>query len=193
MTRTRPSTIPTRHPDAPAEVPVLGPIARVMRMKPPDDAEWAAIGEALTIGDRPMDELVEWMYAAGMGKVRPLFDQALEHGIDSVPDAPEPLRAFFTQVENPPAWVDWKRIELGERIFQAAGIDGIYVARDVPFLGGFVASGINRTLLLTNTGKSGATGGGRRFAETMKWALDVISDGGMRPGGKVSAPPCMCG
>lgn len=184
MTRTRPSTIPTRHPDAPAEVPVLGPIARVMRMKPPNDAEWAAIGEALTIGDRPMDELVEWMYAAGMGKVRPLFDQALEHGIDSIPDAPEPLRAFFTAVEKPPAWVDWKRIELGERIFQAAGIDGIYMARDVPFLGGFVASGINRTLLLTNTGKSGATGGGRRFAETMKWALDVISDGGMRPGGK---------
>lgn len=184
MTRTRPSTIPTRHPDDLAGAGVLGPVAKVLGMKPPNDAEWVAMGEALTIGDRPMDALVEWMYTAGMGKVRPLFDRALEHGIDNVPDAPEPLRAFFTQVENPPAWVDWKRIELGERIFQAAGIDGIYMGRDIPFLGGFVASGINRTLMLTNTGKSGATGGGQRFAETMKWALDVISDGGMRPGGK---------
>ncbi|MEC3920578.1 oxygenase MpaB family protein [Nocardia sp. CDC160] len=183
MTRTRPTTIPARHPDDPASVPVLGPVAKLLGIQPPNDAEWAAMGEALTIGDRPMDELVEWMYTAGMGTARPLFDRALEYGIDSIPDAPEPLRAFFTQVENPPAWVDWKRITLGERIFQAAGLDGIYLARDVPFLGGFVASGINRTLLLTNTGKSGATGGGQRFAETMKWALDVISDGGMRPGG----------
>jgi hypothetical protein len=37
--------------------------------------------------------------------------------------------------------------------------------------------------MLTNTGKSGATGGGQRFAETMQWALAVISDGGMTPGG----------
>ncbi|MFI1920194.1 oxygenase MpaB family protein [Nocardia sp. NPDC020380] len=182
MTRTRP--IPTRHPHDRAQVPVLGPTVKLLGIKPPTEAEWATMGEALTIGDEPMDALVDWMYTAGMGQVRPLFDQALAHGIANVPDAPEPLRDFFTQVENPPAWVDWDRIKLGERIFQSAGLDGIYLARDVPFLGGFVASGINRTLLLTNTGKSGATGGGQRFAETLRWALDVISEDGMRPGGK---------
>ncbi|MEV6771894.1 oxygenase MpaB family protein [Nocardia sp. NPDC051030] len=176
--------IPTRHPVERADVPVLGPLIKLLGIKPPNDREWAAMGEALTIGDEPMDALVAWMYTAGMGQVRPLFDQALEHGIDSIPDAPEPLRTFFHSVENPPAWVDWDRIKLGEKIYQSSGIDGVYMARDVPFLGGFVASGINHTLLLTNTGKSGATGGGQRFAETLQWALDIMSDDGMRPGGK---------
>ncbi|WP_067714984.1 oxygenase MpaB family protein [Nocardia yamanashiensis] len=182
MTRTR--SIPTRHPREQARVPVLGPTVKLLGIKPPTETEWEAIGTALTVGDAPMDALVDWMYTAGMGQVRPLFDQALEHGIDSVPDAPEPLREFFTRVETTPDWVDWDRIKLGEITFQSAGLDGIYLARDVPFLGGFVASGINRTLMLTNTGKSGATGGGQRFAETLRWALDVISEDGMRPGGK---------
>ncbi|WP_067699709.1 oxygenase MpaB family protein [Nocardia jejuensis] len=180
----RDPVVPARHPAERATVPVIGPLVKMLGIKPPNDREWAELGEALTVGDRPMDELIDWMYTAGMGKVRPLFDQALAHGIDSIPDAPEPLRAFFEQVETPPSWVDWDLIALGEQTFQRAGLDGVYMARDVPFLGGFVASGINRTLLLTNTGKSGATGGGQRFAETLQWALDVIAEDGLRPGGK---------
>ncbi|MFI9507860.1 oxygenase MpaB family protein [Nocardia sp. NPDC052566] len=176
--------IPARHPVDRADIPVLGPVIRLLGIKPPTDQEWQDIGMALTVGDPPMDALIEWMYSAGMGKVRPLFDQALAHGIDSMPDAPQPLRDYFRMVENPPSWVDWNRITLGEQIFQRTGLDGVYMARDVPFLGGFVASGINRTLMLTNTGKSGATGGGQRFAETLQWALDVMSEDGMRPGGK---------
>jgi hypothetical protein len=72
---------------------------------------------------------------------------------------------------------------VGERAFQRAGLDGVYLARCVPFLGGFAVSGINRTLVLTKTGKSGEIGGAQRFAETMQWALAVISDGGMTSGG----------
>jgi ER-bound oxygenase mpaB/B'/Rubber oxygenase, catalytic domain len=183
MTRTPSSAIPNRHPDKRAQAPLLGPLGKLLGIAPASDAQWRAIGEALTRGDEPMDELVEWMYSAGMDVTRPLFDKALADGVHAVPDAPEPLRAFFDGVEAVPSWVDWDRIRLGERAFQRSGIDGVYLARCVPFLGGFAVSGINRTLMLTNTGKSGATGGGQRFAETMQWALAVISDGGMTPGG----------
>jgi hypothetical protein len=184
MTCTPASAIPARHPAQHGHhAPLVGPAVKLLGIGPPSDAEWYAIGEALTIGDAPMDELVEWMYTTGMDTSRPLFDQALAEGIDSVVDAPEPLRAFFDRVETPPPWVDWDRIRLGERAFQRSGLDGVYLARCVPFLGGFAVSGINRTLLLTKTGKNGETGSGQRFAETMQWALAVISDGGMRPGG----------
>jgi mpaB/rubber oxygenase-like protein len=183
MTRTPTPAIPTRHPARPAHAPLVGPAVKLLGIKPPSAGEWRAIGEALTIGDAPMDDLVEWMYATGIDVARPMFDKALTNGIDSVADAPEPLRDFFGRVEVPPSWVDWNRIRLGERAFQRAGLDGVYLARCVPFLGGFAVSGINRTLLLTKTGQNGETGSGQRFAETLQWALAVISDGGMRPSG----------
>ena len=183
MTCTPAVAIPTRHPTERAHAPLVAPLARLLGIAPPSDAEWRVIGEAFTVGDAPMDELVEWMYSAGMDTTRPLFDKALAEGIASVPDAPEPLRAFFERFEAPPSWVDWGRIRVGELAFQRAGLDGVYLARCVPFLGGFAVSGINRTLMLTKTGKSGEVGGAQRFAETLQWALAVISDGGMASGG----------
>lgn len=100
-----------------------------------------------------------------------------------MPDAPEPLHRFFTHVETTPAWVDWKRIRSGRRLIQRGGLDTIFLARDVPFLGGFAASGVNRTLLLTKTGQNGQSGDAQRFAETMQWALSVIGDDGLLPQG----------
>ncbi|TDH20171.1 DUF2236 domain-containing protein [Mycobacteroides franklinii] len=45
------------------------------------------------------------------------------------------------------------------------------------------ACGINRTLLLTKTGQNGQSGSAQRFAETMQWALSVITDDGLLPQG----------
>jgi hypothetical protein len=175
--------VPGRHPGQRGEVtPLLRLVAGLLGVKPPTEAEWEAIGTALAIGDPPADELVAWMQSVGTATARPLFDRALAGGIASIADPPEPLRAFFRLVETPPPWVDWERIALGQRAFQRGGTDGVYLSRNVPFLGGFAASGINRTLLLTKTGQSGATGGGQRFAETLQWALDVVG-GELGPGG----------
>ncbi|OHT81501.1 hypothetical protein BKG68_21355 [Mycobacteroides saopaulense] len=182
MTSALGTDIPRRHPDEPRAVPMITLFSKLLLLGPPTDEQWLQIGSALNTGDRPMDELVDWMYASGMASTRPLFDQALSLGIDSVPDAPEPLRKFFALVEKPPAWVNWDQIRSGQRVFQRGGVDTIHLARDVPFLGGFAASGINRTLLMTKTGQNGASGNAQRFAETMQWALDCIADDGMRPG-----------
>lgn len=177
------SQIPTRHRRRPARVPVLRHLAAALSISEPTPTEWQAMGQALQVGDPPMDRLLDWMCQEGISATRELFDQALAGGIDSVEDAPEPLRAFVTRYETPPAWVDQDKLRLGERTMRMAGRDAIYAARDVPFLTGYGVSGINRTLLLTKNGQNGQTGSGQRFAETMRWALDVIDVNGMAPGG----------
>jgi hypothetical protein len=177
------NVIPRRHPTRPQRVPVLSTLAAVARLDKPAQGQWQAMGEALQIGDPPMDELLDWMYQEGITVTRPLFDQALRSGIASVPDAPEPLRVFFTRVETPPAWVDQATLRLGERTMRLTGRDAMYAARDVPFLGGYAVSPINQTLLRTKNGQRGETGSAQRFAETMRWALDIIDDHGMAAGG----------
>jgi len=84
MTCTPAVAIPTRHPTERAHAPLVAPLARLLGIAPPSDAEWRVIGEAFTLGDAPMDELVEWMYSAGMDTTRPLFDKALAEGVGAV-------------------------------------------------------------------------------------------------------------
>jgi hypothetical protein len=144
----------------------------------PTAAQWRRLGERLTVGDEPMDVMVAWMADAGMKQMRPLFDRALADGIASVPDAPEPLRTFFHTVETTPDWVDPMALRVGQRALRRGGADGMYIARDVALLGGYQFSGFNQTLLRTGALEKGSN---QRFAETMQWALDVISEGGLGP------------
>ncbi|WP_054813168.1 oxygenase MpaB family protein [Nocardia arizonensis] len=170
------ATIPLRHPSSPRGVPGLRPFALLLGLRKPRAEQWDALGEALVVGDAPMDELVDWMYREGMAQTRPLFDRALREGIDAVPEAPRPLRDFFVRIETPPPWLDPDKIARAERVFQLGGADGLYIARDVSFLGGYLASGFNKTLIRTGALEKGPA---KRFAETLQWALDVTSDGGM--------------
>jgi hypothetical protein len=54
----------------------------------------------------------------------------------------------------------------------------MYIARDVSLLGGYQFSGFNKTLVRTGALEKGSN---KRFAETMQWAIDVISEGGLDP------------
>ncbi|MEU2041930.1 oxygenase MpaB family protein [Nocardia niwae] len=170
------ATVPARHPDRPRKAPGLGPFSALLRIGKPSPQRWQLLGESLLVGDEPMDRLVEWMYAEGMAVTRPLFEQALRSGIDSIPGAPGPLRAFFDVVEDTPAWVDPELLRDGERVFRSGGNDGLYFARDVSFIGGYLASGFNKTLLRTGALEKGPA---RRFAETLQWAMDVSTENGM--------------
>jgi len=173
--------IPTRHPDRPRAVPAgIGVAAVLLGLKPPTGKQWRSLGQNLTDGDEPMDRLVEWMCSEGLERTRLLFDRALTHGVDSVPEAPEPLRAFFVRVEAVPDWVDRDMLRRGQRALRAGGSDGMYVARDVSLLGGYQFSGFNKTLLRTGALEKGSNA---RFAETNQWALDVITDGELIPHG----------
>lgn len=101
-------------------------------------------------------------------------------GIDSIDDAPEPLREFFVHVEATPDWVDRDLIEQGARVMRSGGADGLYVARDVALLGGYMFAGFNQTLLRTGALEKGSN---TRFAETAQWATDVITENGLLPQG----------
>ena len=174
-------TIPARHPDRPLAVPAaVRFFALVLGLREPTPEQWRRLGEQLTVGDEPMDRLVEWMSSAGLQQTRPLFEKAAAEGIANVPDAPEPLREFFIGVESAPVWVDWDKVRKGQRALRIGGADGMYIARDVSLLGGYQFSGFNKTLLRTGALEKGSN---QRFAETMQWAMDVISDGGLVPFG----------
>ncbi len=171
--------IPARHPDKPRPVPPsirLG--ASVFGLRAPTPDQWREIGEQLTVGDEPMQRLVDWMSATGTEQARPLFDRALAEGIAGVAGAPEPLREFFAAFEPLPDWVDPGKIRRGQRALRRGGADGMYIARDVSLLGGYQYSAFNKTLLWTGALQKGSN---KRFAETMQWALDVIADGGLAP------------
>jgi ER-bound oxygenase mpaB/B'/Rubber oxygenase, catalytic domain len=169
--------IPARHPYGPLAVPAgIRLFALVLGLREPTPAQWRRLGERLTVGDEPMDRLVEWMSSAGMKQMRPLFDRAVVEGIANVPEAPEPLREFFIGVEAVPDWVDPAKLRSGQRALRRGGADGMYVARDVSLLGGYQFSGFNKTLLRTGALEKGSN---KRFAETMQWAMDVISEGGL--------------
>lgn len=171
--------IPARHPERPLAVPgAMRTFAMLLGIRNPDARQWRRLGERLTVGDEPMDRLVEWMSATGTTQMRPLFEKALAEGVDNVPDAPEPLREFFIGVEATPAWVDREKLRKGQRALLRGGSDGMSIARDVSLLGGYQFSGFNKTLLRTGALEKGSN---QRFAETMQWAMDVISDGGLDP------------
>ena len=169
--------IPARHPDRPQPVPAaISSFATMLAIGKPDSAQWQRLGERLGAGDEPMDALVAWMSETGTKQLRPLFDRALADGIASVPEAPEPLRRFFENVEATPDWVDHEALRVGQRTLRRGGADGMYIARDVALLGGYQFAGFNQTLLRTGALEKGSN---QRFAETMQWALDVIDDGGL--------------
>jgi hypothetical protein len=152
--------------------------ALLLGIQKPTPEQWRSLGERLTVGDEPMDRLVEWMISAGMDQMRPLFDRALAEGIANVADAPGPLREFFVQVETTPDWVDPDKLRKGARALRIGGADGMYIARDVALLGGYQFSGFNKTLLRTGALEKGSN---KRFAETMQWGMDIISEGGLTP------------
>jgi hypothetical protein len=168
--------VPRRHPERPRNIGGAGGIAKALRIKPPTPQEWELLGRDLLVGDPLADDLVAWMVTTGTKETRPMVDQATAHGIATVPDAPQELRRFFETVEADPPWLDRERINRAPDAFALAGVDGLYIARDVAFLGGYRAAGFNKTLIRTGALQKGSA---KRFAETTQWAQRVTRPGGM--------------
>ncbi|MCC2655655.1 MAG: lcp 1 [Panacagrimonas sp.] len=169
--------VPSRHRASPDVQRMLGLLHRFMPgVRPPSSELWERMGRDFMRGDEPVDRLVEWMAATGMRETRALFEQALERGIDAVGDAPAPLREFFSGIDALPAWLDRDKVELGAELHRRGGVAGTYGGRDVALVGGYQASAFNKTLLLTGALEKGPA---RRFAETLRWALDTTAANGM--------------
>ncbi len=169
--------IPSRHRASPEMQRILGLLHRLMpELEPPSPQMWQRMGEDFMRGDEPMDRLLDWMFAAGMRESRPLFDQALAQGIETLVDAPAPLREFFALIDTRPEWLDAERLAIGAELHRRGGAAVVYAGRDVSLVGGYQASAFNKTLLLTGALEKGPA---RRFAETLRWALDCTGENGM--------------
>lgn len=176
---TEPLPAPARaRPFEKAQRPAPRWMRRVLGRNPaPTREEYDRLIAALWEGDPLMDAVLDWMYEAGMAQARPLFERALEEGIEAVPDAPAPLRAFFAEVDREPDWLDRELLERGVRFVHRTGLAGPYILRDFALMGGYLLSGFNHTLVLTGALHKGAA---RRIAETGKWWMDCTEPEGLR-------------
>jgi hypothetical protein len=154
------------------------PFMKLMMGRDPSPTrdEYNEMVAALWQGDAPMDALLDWMYEIGPREGRKLYEQALEGGIDSIADAPKPLRDFFRMIERTPSWVDHALIEDGVSFIHRTGLVGPYVLRDFALMGGYLLSGFNHALVMTGALNKGAA---QRIAETGKWWVDCTEHDGL--------------
>ncbi len=154
---------------------------RVARFDPqPDDEYVRSFAESYYEADPVCERFVGDVYDE-LGQVagRRMLDQALEHGIDSVKDAPDSMRDLFAEFEQDPEWLDWEQVELGARVFRRWGTS-IFSFATTSTLEMYSESSIAKPLSLTG----GYTGerAHKRQLETVRFWIDVSDPGGLRPG-----------
>ena len=110
------------------------------------------------------------------------FRQAVAGGLESVPDAPPALRAFFETVETVPEWVDWDQVERGAEVGRWLGQNAADILLQLSLIGGYRYGGPTDLLVATGGLSGGATL--RRLGETEKWTVAVSQPGAMRRDGE---------
>lgn len=107
---------------------------------------------------------------------RAMFERAVDHGIDEVPDAPAPLRALFAHVDAAPAWLDRVRIARAKQLAHRVSFGGDYVLSCFALLPGYLAIGTAKVLARTGGLEKMAR---RRLAETSQFVADIYASGPM--------------
>lgn len=125
------------------EQPKATPLTRLL-----DDHYWQ--------GDELMDAVAARGRRMGMAKFRPIFDQALNEGIDKVDNPPEELVALYQQLDRLPDWFDPEAFERGRRVW----VNGSPFGK----MGGGV---LNQVFTTEGEAVSSATGATGRFKRDM--------------------------
>ncbi|QYB00594.1 DUF2236 domain-containing protein (plasmid) [Rhodococcus sp. USK10] len=128
------------------------------------------------------DEIGYRAYAAlkplkGRGKA--MFDQAVEHGIDSVENPPAELMELFKSVDTVPDWVDWDQLHRGSVAYWRAGKIVVMTLAYAAIGAGFRTYGGSRPLVLSRR-LIERDQVGRRLIETLRWAANSSKPEGMR-------------
>ncbi|MDT4940720.1 MAG: hypothetical protein QOJ34_809 [Pseudonocardiales bacterium] len=154
----------------------------VLRFDPiPDDEKVLAFARGYYDADPVAEAFVDEVYLGrGSAEGRRLLDQAIAHGVDSVPDAPASMRRLFEEFERPPSWLDPARVEQGAALFRRFG-PAVFSFAGVETLLGYTESSIVRPLALT--GGYAGDSALNRFMETARFWIDVSEPGGLDPGG----------
>jgi hypothetical protein len=133
-------------------------------------------------GDPQADALVERFRELPGGAGWKLFECALEHGIDSVGDAPPELGALLERASSSPAWLDLDLVDAGATSFWRAGLPALAPSLIYGSLAfGYQYGDLSRPLAATGRLERMAT---RRLGETARWVLAVTAPGATAPGGE---------
>lgn len=143
----------------------------------PTDEQAAMLCEDQFAGDPVAERFVaevffgkEYGHAAG----RRMLEQALDDGIESIPDAPESMKALFAELETVPDWVDRALVEEGAAVWRRWGTMLFSVAGAITleiYTEGAVA------MPLSLAGGYAGDNALRRFLETSKFWIDVSEPG----------------
>lgn len=153
----------------------------LFRFDPQPSEEYVlAFGNAYYDADPVAEAFVDEVYLRrGSGEGRRMLDQAIEHGVDSVPDAPESMRTLFAEFERDPEWLDPERVALGAKVFRRWGT-AVFSFATTSTLEMYSENSITKPLSLAG-GYAGDKAHHRQL-ETVRFWLDVSADGGLEPG-----------
>ncbi len=122
------------------------------------------------------------LYKPGQaGKARDVLLQALEQGVESLPDAPPSLVTLFDELDSAPSWMDAEKVDHGARVFRRYGWFMFH------FLGAITLEGYRESSVAKPLAFTGAYDGStayKRFLETCNFWNEVAQPGGLDKGGK---------
>ena len=108
-----------------------------------------------------------------------MFEQALEHGIDSVDDPAESLRSLFAELDRVPEWVDFDQLHRGAVAFWRAGpLVPMVLAYSVIGVG-FADYGSSRPVLFSGRMLDRSLVG-QRLLESFRFIARAYTPGGMQ-------------
>ncbi|MFE2961357.1 oxygenase MpaB family protein [Nocardia tengchongensis] len=145
----------------------------------PTPEQQAAYRRFAKMGDPLADALIEMFRRLPTGQGRALFETALEHGIETVPDAPTELKAFFAHLDSEPFWLDREKLDRAAGVSGRVGPWATNLALSMFSLnGGYLASRAGKVLVGTG-GLAAEAMAPRRVVETATWWVDVTGRGGL--------------
>jgi hypothetical protein len=106
----------------------------------------------------------------GAGEGRKLLDQALRHGVDGTPGAPDSMRRLFAE-----------QVELGAKVFRRYGTS-VFSFATTSTLEMYSESSITKPLSLS--GGYAGEAAHKRQLETVRFWIDITDPGGLNPGAR---------
>jgi hypothetical protein len=151
----------------------------------PSDDVARRYAEGLSAGDPIAERFVAETFHGALGAraARALLDQALDHGIDNVADAPESMRALFAEFEDDPPWLDRALVEEGAAVWRRWGYS-LGAVGDAGTMDTYTEASLALPLSL-----SGGYAGDRamhRYLETTHWWLEVSRPGAILTPGSLA-------
>lgn len=172
------SITPERFADGPDDQTAIGPELTALRQGLLSNEERVARIKAYTMmGDVVVDAYAALMPTYGFRKLIQMVQDACDHGLEKLPEAPPELIRFIRDMERKPAWLDMKLVEQGARIERNA------TAHVAPYAirGAFIATFMNKysALPMALTGALSNDSSARRVNETATFFTTTVMPGAL--------------